>query len=120
MRKLSGKIVKAIRVKDSDLGRIVGQSLRALRELAGLTQTDLAARLAVGQAAVSKIENRGDVQISSLKKYVEALARPFASTQRLTRGRPLASKARLISTLATTTNWYFPFSATRYFARSET
>jgi predicted transcriptional regulator/DNA-binding XRE family transcriptional regulator len=73
MPKFSGKIVKAIRVKDSDLGRIVGQSLRALRERAGLTQTDVATRLAVGQAAISKIENRGDVQISSLKRYVEAL-----------------------------------------------
>jgi predicted transcriptional regulator len=73
MPKLSGKVVKAIRFKDSDLGRIVGRSLKALRELAGLTQIDLATRLNVGQAAISKIENRGDVQISSLKKYVEAL-----------------------------------------------
>jgi len=73
MPKLNGNIVKAIRVKDSDLGRVVGQSLRALRELAGFTQGDLAKRLEVGQAAVSKIEHRGDVQISSLKKYVEAL-----------------------------------------------
>ncbi len=73
MPKLNGKIVEAIRVKDSELGRVVGQSLKALREFAGLTQIDLATRLKVGQAAVSKIENRGDVQISSLKKYVEAL-----------------------------------------------
>lgn len=70
---ISGKVVEAVRVKDSDLGRIVGQSLKALRELAGLTQTDLAKRLNVGRAAISKIENRGDVQISSLKSYVEAL-----------------------------------------------
>lgn len=67
------KIIKAVRVKDSDMGRNVGQSLRALREIAGLTQAGLAARLMVGQAAISKIENRGDVQISTLKKYVEAL-----------------------------------------------
>jgi predicted transcriptional regulator len=73
MPKIRRTIVEAIRVKDSDLGRVVGQSLRALRELAGLTQTDLATRLCVGQAAISKIESRADVQISSLKKYVEAL-----------------------------------------------
>jgi predicted transcriptional regulator/DNA-binding XRE family transcriptional regulator len=73
MPKLSGKVVKAVRVKNSDLGRIVGQSLKALRELAGLTQADLAKRVKVGQAAISKIENRGDVQISSLKRYVEGL-----------------------------------------------
>lgn len=73
MPRLRGKIIEAVRVKHTDLGRIVGQSLKALRELAGLTQIDLAKRLDVGQAAVSKIENRGDVQISSLKSYVEAL-----------------------------------------------
>jgi transcriptional regulator with XRE-family HTH domain len=71
--KLKGRVVKAVRIKNSDLDRIVGQSLKELRELAGLTQKDLAIRLEVGQAAVSKIENRGDVQLSSLQKYVEAL-----------------------------------------------
>ncbi len=33
----------------------------------------MAQRLGVGQAAISKIEQRGDVQISSLQRYVEAL-----------------------------------------------
>jgi predicted transcriptional regulator/DNA-binding XRE family transcriptional regulator len=70
---LSGKIVKAVRVGDTDAGRVVGKSLKALRELAGLTQTQMANRLNVGQAAISKIEHLGDVQISSLQKYVEAL-----------------------------------------------
>jgi predicted transcriptional regulator/DNA-binding XRE family transcriptional regulator len=73
MSKLSGKIVKAVRVGDTDAGRIVGKSLKVLRELAGLTQTQMANRLNIGQAAISKIEHRGDVQISSLQKYVEAL-----------------------------------------------
>lgn len=73
MAKPDRKIIDAVRVKDSDLGRIVGESLKGLRELAGLTQSDLAARLKVGRTAISKIENRGDVQISSLKEYVEAL-----------------------------------------------
>ena len=73
MPKLNGKIVSAVRVNGGDLGRVVGNSLRTLRSLAGLTQNDLAERLNVGQAAISKIEHRGDVQISSLKKYVEAL-----------------------------------------------
>ena len=73
MSKLTGKIVKAVRVGNSDAGRIVGRSLQALRELVGLTQTEMANRLKIGQAAISKIEHRGDVQISSLKKYVEAL-----------------------------------------------
>jgi predicted transcriptional regulator/DNA-binding XRE family transcriptional regulator len=73
MPKFRGKVVQAVRVQDSELGRVVGGSLRALRELAGLTQQELADRLHVGQAAVCKIEHRGDVQISSLQKYVRAL-----------------------------------------------
>jgi predicted transcriptional regulator len=73
MSQLRGKIVKAVRVTNTDLGRLVGRSLKALRELAGLTQQDVADRLEVRRAAVSKIEKRGDVQISSLRRYVEAL-----------------------------------------------
>jgi predicted transcriptional regulator/DNA-binding XRE family transcriptional regulator len=73
MSKLKGKVIKAVRVRNSDIGRLVGQSLRKLREIAGLTQADLARRLKVGQASVSKIEHRGDVQLSSLQRYVEAL-----------------------------------------------
>lgn len=73
MPKLTGQVIKAVRLQNTDLGRIVGKSLRSLRELAGVTQIELAERLEVGQAAISKIENRGDVQISSLQKYVHAL-----------------------------------------------
>lgn len=66
-------IVEAVRVGDSDAGRVVGLSLKALRCAAGLTQLEMAERLGVGQAAISKIEQRGDVQISSLQRYVKAL-----------------------------------------------
>jgi predicted transcriptional regulator/DNA-binding XRE family transcriptional regulator len=67
------KVVTAVRVGAGDAGRVVGSSLKGLRELLGLTQADMAKRLQVGQAAISKIEGRGDVQISSLIKYVAAL-----------------------------------------------
>lgn len=73
MVKLTGKIVKAVRIKESDLGRVVGDSLRALRTVAGMTQSELADRLEIGQAAISKIEHRGEVQLSSLQNYVEAI-----------------------------------------------
>jgi predicted transcriptional regulator/predicted XRE-type DNA-binding protein len=71
--KMPRKIVTAVQFVDSDAGRVIGESLKKLRELTGLTQAQIADRLKVGQAAVSKIERRGDVQISSLKKYVEAI-----------------------------------------------
>lgn len=67
------EIIDAVRVGDGDAGRVVGQSLKALRLAAGFTQLEMAKRLGVGQAAISKIEQRGDVQISSLQRYVEAL-----------------------------------------------
>ncbi len=67
------QVVAAVYDKDNDAGRVVGQSLKSLREAVGYTQLQMAERLGIGQAAISKIEARGDVQISSLKKYVEAL-----------------------------------------------
>ena len=73
MSKIKGQVVQAVRISDSDFGRVVGKSLRTLRELSGLTQHDLASRLDISQGAVSKIETRGDVQLSCLRHYVEAL-----------------------------------------------
>lgn len=73
MSKLAGKVIKAIRIRDTDSGIVVGKSLKALRQLAGLTQSEVALRIDVSQTAVSKIETGRDVQVSSLQKYVEAL-----------------------------------------------
>jgi predicted transcriptional regulator/DNA-binding XRE family transcriptional regulator len=73
MPKLKNKVIRALRRRNAEPGILIGQSLRRLRELVGLTQSDLAERLRVGPASISKIERRGDVQISSLQKYLEAL-----------------------------------------------
>ena len=47
--------------------------LAAVRRATGLTQTELAANLGVGQAQVSKIERQGDMLISTLASYLAAL-----------------------------------------------
>lgn len=94
MTRLRGKVVAAVRVGDSDAGRIVGESLKALRELAGLTQAEMAARLEVGQAAISKIERRGDVQISSLQRYVEALGAKLRIDASFSSDVPFAASLR--------------------------
>jgi transcriptional regulator with XRE-family HTH domain len=47
--------------------------LAAVRRRAGLTQTELAANLGVGQAQVSKIERQDDMLISTLASYLAAL-----------------------------------------------
>jgi transcriptional regulator with XRE-family HTH domain len=47
--------------------------LAAIRRDTGLTQTELAASLGVGQAQVSKIERQGDMLLSTLASYLTAL-----------------------------------------------
>ncbi len=44
-----------------------------LRKLAGLTQEEVAAVLGVTQPTLSKLENQDDMQISTLRRLVEAL-----------------------------------------------
>ena len=47
--------------------------LAAIRRATGLTQIELAAKLGVGQAQISKIERQGDMLISTLASYLTAL-----------------------------------------------
>ncbi|WP_165068818.1 helix-turn-helix domain-containing protein [Paludisphaera rhizosphaerae] len=47
--------------------------LQRLREARRRSQEEVAARLKVKPSAVSKIEHRTDVYISTLRKYVEAM-----------------------------------------------
>jgi transcriptional regulator with XRE-family HTH domain len=47
--------------------------LGAIRRATGLTQTELAANLGVGQAQISKTERQGDMLISTLASYLTAL-----------------------------------------------
>lgn len=56
-----------------DMERAIGQSLKELRLAVGLTQLDLSRRLGIGQSTISKIEQRADIQLSSLQKYLKAL-----------------------------------------------
>ena len=47
--------------------------LHELRRARALTQRDLAETLKVNQPAVSKLEQRTDVYVSSLRSYIEAI-----------------------------------------------
>ena len=47
--------------------------LHEIRQARKLSQEELAARLHVNQAAVSKVERRTDLYISTLRKHIEAM-----------------------------------------------
>lgn len=73
MGKLSRKVIGApMGAKSSDAGQ-VGLELRRLRLLSDLTQEQIAQRMNVQQAAISKIEKGGEVYITTIQRYVGAL-----------------------------------------------
>lgn len=80
-------------------------SLRDLRKAIGRTQTAVAKRLKVGQDAVSKLEARSDMYISTLRGFVEAMGgelqliarfpnRPLVRLDKMGRGARVASNHR--------------------------
>lgn len=80
---LDGKPVNRANVnahKKRMLNEVRAYRLRELREQAGLTQGELAARIGVGQRQVSKIE-RGDLdnaRVSTIRNYLEAVGGSLA------------------------------------------
>ncbi|HWA04642.1 MAG TPA: helix-turn-helix domain-containing protein [Rhizomicrobium sp.] len=53
--------------------RHLGHQLRRIRDLLGVPQHELADRLRIGQAALSRLERRRDILVSNLVHYLEAL-----------------------------------------------
>ena len=70
-KKLTPQQLEAIdRAVEQDL---VQMDLRAIRELMGRTQEDIAEAAEMTQSEVSRLERRPDVRLSTLKRFVEAL-----------------------------------------------
>jgi transcriptional regulator with XRE-family HTH domain len=61
------------RVREKTKRFLAEMALDELREARKLTQQDLAQVLRVNQAAVSKLENRVDMYVSTLRRFVEAM-----------------------------------------------
>lgn len=61
------------RVEQGAREMIAAARLVELRTAAGLTQAQLAQRLGVSQENVSRIERAEDTQLSTMRRYVEAL-----------------------------------------------
>jgi transcriptional regulator with XRE-family HTH domain len=70
-KKFSSQELKAI---DQEVEtELLEMDLRTLREAAGLTQEELAAKVEITQSQLSKLERREDHRISTLRRYVKAL-----------------------------------------------
>jgi transcriptional regulator with XRE-family HTH domain len=54
-------------------GALIEMPLHDLREARQLTQQQLAEHLKSGQAAVSKLERRTDMYVSTLRRFIEAM-----------------------------------------------
>lgn len=68
----TGQKVAAIRNEMSEMDRIYAANIALVRSAANLTQAELASRLGVGQAAVSKIERQRDWLLSTFAAYIRA------------------------------------------------
>ena len=60
------------RIEDETRRLLAEMPLHELRQARALTQRDLARKLKVNQPAVSKLEQRADAYVSSLRSYIEA------------------------------------------------
>jgi transcriptional regulator with XRE-family HTH domain len=60
--------------------------LAEIRKSVGLTQENLAAELGITQPSLSKLENQGDMQISTLRRLIEALGGELEIIAHLPRG----------------------------------
>lgn len=70
-KKMSAKDRSEINARSAKL--LAELPLEQLRSARSLTQTNMAHLLGVNQSAVSKIEKRTDMYLSTLRSYVEAM-----------------------------------------------
>jgi ribosome-binding protein aMBF1 (putative translation factor) len=71
-------------VAEAERRRVFARALAASRERLGLSQTLVAAKMRTAASVVSKLEAGGDVKVSTLQRYCEAIGQTF----------PLGSKTR--------------------------
>lgn len=64
--------VAELEVEAREMDRLYVESLAKIRKAGELTQSDVAAKLGVGQAVVSRLERRDDMLLSTLAGYLHA------------------------------------------------
>lgn len=73
----------------------IGARLQVAREAAGMTQQQVAERLGTHKSAISRLENNaGDMRLSTLQRYAEAVGLQLVLELRAPEGEKKPSRAR--------------------------
>lgn len=86
------KLPKARRARiDARAAELIEEelSLRALREALDHTQVELAQEMGVGQDAISRYEQRTDMMLSTLERYVSAMGGSLALIAKFPDRKPI-------------------------------
>lgn len=67
-------------VMEAEGRRALGRALAAIRDRLGMSQTVVAAKMRTSPSVVSKLEAGGDVKVSTLQRYCNAIGRTFSTT----------------------------------------
>ncbi|HMW19841.1 MAG TPA: helix-turn-helix domain-containing protein [Nitrosomonas sp.] len=87
---LVGKIIETYVGVDGNESLALGKRLQRLRKLAGLTQADFSHRLKISEGALSRLEKRTDIHVSTVKQYVEALGAKLQISAAFSTDNPIA------------------------------
>ena len=79
--------VAAAHADAEEMDRAYAMNLAMVRKAAQLTQAEVARKLGVGQAAISRLEGRADMLLSTLYDYLTATGADTASIVVSVRGR---------------------------------
>jgi ribosome-binding protein aMBF1 (putative translation factor) len=67
-------------VVEAEERRAIGRALAACRERLGMSQTVVAGKMRTSASVVSKLEAGGDVKVSTLQRYCNAIGKTFPSS----------------------------------------
>ncbi|HKD87185.1 MAG TPA: helix-turn-helix transcriptional regulator [Streptosporangiaceae bacterium] len=81
--------VAGANVAADEMDRVYAMNLAMIRKAAQMTQVEVARKLGVGQGAVSRLENRGDMLLSTLYDYLTATGADAASIVVTVRGHKI-------------------------------
>jgi DNA-binding XRE family transcriptional regulator len=85
---LAADVVRA-HADAEEMDRVYAMNLAMIRKAAQMTQVEVARKLGVGQGAISRLENRTDMLLSTLYDYLTATGADGASIVVTVRGRKI-------------------------------